>query len=107
MLAAISGVFLSLHFILWFVSLNYTSVASSVVLVTLQPLFAFIGTYVFFGERFYIAAIISMLITLFGSFIIGWGDLQISDLALLGAIIAFVGCITVLSVLMFAATIGR
>ena len=95
MLAAISGVFLSLHFILWFESLNYTSVASSVVLVTLQPLFAFIGTYVFFGERFSIAAIISMLITLFGSFIIGWGDLQISGLALLGDILALLGAITV------------
>src|SRR5699024_9487306 len=49
-LATISGVFLALHFILWFESLNYTSVASSVVLVTLQPVFAFIGTYIFFGE---------------------------------------------------------
>src|SRR5690606_39495889 len=45
MLASISGVFLALHFILWFESLQYTSVASSVVLVTLQPIFAFIGTY--------------------------------------------------------------
>src|SRR5690625_4388015 len=95
MLAAISGVFLSLHFILWFESLNYTSVASSVVLVTLQPLFAFIGTYVFFGERFSIAAIISMLITLFGSFIIGWGDFHISGLALLGDILALLGAVTV------------
>src|SRR5690625_4052338 len=95
MLAAISGVFLSLHFILWFESLNYTSVASSVVLSLLDALPIFIGTYVFFGERFSIAAIISMLITLFGSFIIGWGDLQISGLALLGDILAILGAITV------------
>lgn len=94
-LATISGVFLALHFILWFESLNYTSVASSVVLVTLQPVFAFIGTYIFFGERFSVAAIISMLITLFGSFIIGWGDLQISGLALLGDILALLGAVTV------------
>src|SRR5690625_110565 len=95
MLAAISGVFLSLHFILWFESLNYTSVASSVVLSLLDALPIFIGTYVFFGERFSIAAIISMLITLFGSFIIGWGDLQISGLALLGDILALLGAVTV------------
>src|SRR5690625_39693 len=93
--AAISGVFLSLHFILWFESLDYTSVASSVVLVSLQPLFAFIGTYIFFGERFSIAAIISMFITLLGSFIIGWGDLQVSGLALLGDILALLGAVTV------------
>src|SRR5699024_918916 len=69
-LAAISGLFLALHFILWFESLNMTSVASSVVLVTLQPIFAFIGTYFFFGERFSVAATISLIITMFGSVII-------------------------------------
>ncbi|MBO1005452.1 DMT family transporter [Pseudogracilibacillus auburnensis] len=94
-LATLSGIFLALHFILWFESLNYTSVASSVVLVTLQPIFAFIGTYFFFGERFSVAAIISMLITLFGSFIISWGDFHISGLALLGDILALLGAVTV------------
>src|SRR5690625_5043312 len=43
-LSAGAGLFLALHFILWFESLAYTSVASSVVLVTLQPIFAFLGT---------------------------------------------------------------
>lgn len=95
LLATLSGVFLALHFILWFESLNYTSVASSVVLVTLQPIFAFVGTYFFFGERFSIAAVISMFITLIGSFIISWGDFQISGLALLGDILALLGAATV------------
>lgn len=95
LLATLSGVFLALHFILWFESLNYTSVASSVVLVTLQPIFAFVGTYFFFGERFSVAAIISMFITLLGSFIISWGDFQISGLALLGDILALLGAATV------------
>src|SRR5699024_1307026 len=94
-LATISGLFLALHFILWFESLNYTSVASSVVLVTLQPVFAFIGTYLFFGERFAPAAVISMFITLIGSFIIGWGDFQVSGLALLGDILALLGAIMI------------
>ncbi len=95
MLATLSGVFLALHFILWFESLNYTSVASSVVLVTLQPIFAFVGTYFFFGERFSVAAIISMIITLIGSFVISWGDFQISGLALLGDILALLGAAAV------------
>src|SRR5690625_4823968 len=95
LLATLSGIFLAFHFILWFESLNYTSVASSVVLVTLQPIFAFVGTYFFFGERFSIAAIISMFITLIGSIIIGWGDFQISGLALFGDILALLGAITV------------
>lgn len=95
LLTIISGAFLALHFILWFESLNYTSVASSVVLVTLQPIFAFLGTYFFFGERFSVGAIISMLITIVGSVIIGWGDLQISGLALLGDILALLGAVSV------------
>lgn len=95
LLATLSGVFLACHFILWFESLNYTSVASSVVLVSLQPVFAFIGTYLFFGERFSIAAIISMFITIVGSLILGWGDFQISGLALFGDILALLGAITV------------
>lgn len=95
LMAIISGAFLALHFILWFESLNYTSVASSVVLVTLQPLFAFIGTYFFFGERFSVAAVISMFITIIGSMIIGWGDFQISGMALFGDILALLGAVTV------------
>lgn len=94
-LSIISGVFLALHFILWFESLNYTSVASSTVLVTMQPVFAFIGTYLLFQERFSYAAIISMVITLIGGFIISWGDFQVSGMALFGDILALLGAITV------------
>ncbi|MDF2909884.1 MAG: hypothetical protein K0Q56_765 [Sporolactobacillus laevolacticus] len=50
LLGILSGVFLAAHYTLWFESLRFTSVASSTVLVTLQPLFAFIGGYFLFGE---------------------------------------------------------
>lgn len=90
-----SGIFLALHFILWFESLNFTSVASSVVFVSMQPLFAFIGTYLLFQERFSYGSIISMVIALFGSVIIGWGDLQISGTALFGDILAILGAIAI------------
>src|SRR5690625_3292941 len=90
-----AGIFLAAHFILWFESLNYTAVASSVVLVSLQPIFAFLGTYLFFQERFSPGAIISMIITVLGSVIISWGDLQISFGNLLGDILALLGAIMV------------
>src|SRR5699024_10222343 len=80
---------------LWFESLNLTSVASSVVLVTLQPIFAFIGTYFFFEERFSVAATISLIITMFGSVIISWGDFQIRGMALVDDIHALLGAVTV------------
>jgi len=95
LLAVGAGVFLALHFILWFESLNHTSVASSVVLVSMQPIFAFIGTYLFFHERFSPGAIISMLITIFGSIIISWGDFQLSTGRFLGDILALLGAVAV------------
>lgn len=94
-LSAGAGLFLALHFILWFESLSYTSVASSVVLVTLQPIFAFLGTYLFFQERFSFGAIISMIIALLGSFIISLGDFQLSGMAFLGDILAILGAIAI------------
>lgn len=94
-LSLLAGGFLAFHFILWFESLNYTSVASSVVLVTLQPIFAFLGTYLFFKERFSPGAIISLIIAMFGSVIISWGDFQISGMALLGDILALLGAIMI------------
>lgn len=95
LLSTLAGVFLASHFILWFESLNYTSVASSVVLVSLQPIFAFFGTFFFFKERFSSGAIISMIITLFGSVIISWGDFQVSGLAFFGDLLALGGAVTV------------
>src|SRR5699024_4259919 len=87
-LAILSGAFLAFHFIFWFVSLNLTSVASSVTLVAMQPIFAFIGTYFFFGECFSVAAFISLFITIVGSIIISWGDFQVSGLAFFGDLLA-------------------
>lgn len=102
-----AGVFLAFHFILWFESLNYTSVASSVVLVTLQPIFAFLGTYFFFKERFSYGAIISMLIALIGSIIISWGDFQISGTALFGDILALLGAVTVTAYFLLGQQVRR
>ncbi|MEN2769220.1 DMT family transporter [Ornithinibacillus xuwenensis] len=107
LLSIFAGVFLAFHFILWFESLNYTSVASSVVLVTLQPIFAFLGTYLFFKERFTPGAIISMVIALFGSVIISWGDFQISGIALFGDILAFIGAIAITAYFLMGQNVRR
>ncbi len=88
----LAGFLLAFHFILWFESLNYTSVASSTVLVTLQPLFSFFGTYFFFKEQISKKTLISGLIAIIGSFIIGWGDFQYKGQALYGDFLALVAC---------------
>ncbi|WP_078544341.1 DMT family transporter [Litchfieldia alkalitelluris] len=99
--SVIAGVFLAFHFILWFESLNYTSVTSSTVLVTLQPLFAFVGTFLFFKEKLSFSAISSGLLGIAGSLIISWGDFQVSGMALYGNFLALVACAMVTAYLLF------
>lgn len=89
-LGLLSGAFLAAHYVLWFESLNYTSVASSTVIVTLQPLFSMIGGYFLFKERFSKGAIMGFLVAIAGSIVIGWQDFQISGLALFGDILALI-----------------
>ena len=86
----ISGLFLAAHYVLWFESLQYTSVASSTVIVTLQPLFSMSGGYFLFKERFTRGAVIGCLIAISGSIVIGWQDFKISGEALYGDILAFI-----------------
>jgi drug/metabolite transporter (DMT)-like permease len=105
--AILAGVLLAFHFILWFESLNYTSVASSTVLVTLQPLFAFIGTFLFFKEHFSLKAILCALSAIIGSVIISWGDFRVSGTALYGDILALVACALVTAYLMFGQSVRK
>src|SRR3990172_11402390 len=51
LLALASGAFLALHFGLWIASLSYTSVATSVILVTTTPIFVAIASYFLFHEK--------------------------------------------------------
>jgi drug/metabolite transporter (DMT)-like permease len=103
----ISGVFLSFHFILWFESLQYTSVASSTVLVTLQPLFAFAGTYFFFKEKLSRNSILSGVLAIIGSIIISWGDFTISGSALYGDMLALIACALITAYLLFGQTVRK
>ena len=105
--SSVAGIFLAFHFILWFESLNYTSVASSTVLVTLQPLFAFIGTYLFFKEKITIKTIASGAIAVFGSFLISWGDFKVSGSALYGDILALIACALITGYLLFGQDVRK
>jgi drug/metabolite transporter (DMT)-like permease len=106
-LCLLAGGFLAFHFILWFESLNYTSVASSTVLVTLQPLFAFLGAYLFFGEKLTGKSVISAILAVSGSIVISWGDFKVSGTALWGDLLALVACALVTGYLLFGQTIRK
>ncbi|KIL44081.1 DMT family transporter [Jeotgalibacillus campisalis] len=105
--SVIAGIFLAFHFILWFESLQYTSVASSTVLVTLQPLFAFAGAFFFFKEKMSKTALVSASIAIAGSLIISWGDFQISGMALWGDFLALMACALVTAYLLFGQDVRK
>ncbi|PID21005.1 EamA family transporter [Sporosarcina sp. P3] len=104
---ASSGLFLAVHFILWFESLNYTSVASSTVLVTLQPIFALAGTALFFKEIITGKMLTAVFIALTGSFIISWGDFQVSGAALFGDLLALLACLFVTAYLLIGQNVRK
>jgi drug/metabolite transporter (DMT)-like permease len=88
-----SGLFLSLHFAFWIASLKYTSVASSVVLVTTHPIFVGIGGWLFLKERLGLKLIFGIALSVLGSGLISYGDMSLSKEALTGDGFALLGAI--------------
>jgi drug/metabolite transporter (DMT)-like permease len=90
----LSGFFLSLHFASWITSLKYTSVASSVVLVTTHPIFVGLGAWLFLKEPLGLHLILGILLSVLGSGLISYGDMTLSNEALMGDGLALVGAMT-------------
>jgi drug/metabolite transporter (DMT)-like permease len=73
-LALASGACLGVHFAAWISSLAYTSVASSVVLVSTSPLFVAVLAAVFLRERLTGAVLAGLALTLSGATVVGLSD---------------------------------
>jgi drug/metabolite transporter (DMT)-like permease len=89
-----SGLFLGLHFIIWISSLKYTSVASSVMLVTMNPVFVALGAWLFLREKISRLLILGIFLSVLGALLIGWGDFQAGGRALWGDFLALLGAMT-------------
>jgi drug/metabolite transporter (DMT)-like permease len=73
-LAALSGLFLAVHFATWITSLEHTSVASSVVFVTTGPLWVALVSPLILKERLGRGAVVGLALALFGGTVIGLSD---------------------------------
>lgn len=100
---AVSGLFLSVHFGLWTLSLAYTSVASSVVFVSIHPIFVALAEWAWLHERLPPVAWAGICATVAGSAIIGANDLQVGGRALYGDLLAVGGAVAIVGYLL----IGR
>lgn len=84
----LTGFLLAVHYTMWFESLRFTSVSSSTVLVSMQPLFSMLWGFLFLKERVRPGAVAGCLIAIAGSAVIGWGDFTVSSAALFGDFLA-------------------
>ncbi len=83
-LALAAGTFLALHFWIWIASIDFTTVASSVVLVSTQPLWVALLSMLFLGERPRRGEWVGLMVAVAGAAWIGWGDVALGPRALLG-----------------------
>jgi drug/metabolite transporter (DMT)-like permease len=74
LLGVFSGLFLAVHFATWISSLEYTTVASSVVFVSTGPLWVALLSPFFLNERITRAAIAGLIIAILGGIIIALSD---------------------------------
>jgi len=93
LLAMLAGLFLALHFGTWISSLDYTSVANSVVLVNTNPLWVGVLTPLISKDRSTLLTKLGIVISVMGGVIIGAGDFVAGGQALWGDFLALLGSI--------------
>lgn len=89
----LAGVALAVHFASWISSLSFTSVASSVIIVNLSPVFVAVAGRYLLRERASPRMALGIVAALLGCSIIGFADLGFGDMSLQGDIYAFVGAL--------------
>ncbi len=90
LLILLSSAFIALHFGLWITSLSYTSIASSVVLVTSHPAFVAVASYFLWGERLNRLTIGGIVVALSGVILINYGGFTFGSRAIQGDLLALV-----------------
>jgi drug/metabolite transporter (DMT)-like permease len=91
LLILLSSIFVALHFGLWITSLSYTSIASSVVLVTAHPAFVAVISYFLWGERLNKLTISGIVVAFIGVIFINYSGLTFGSQAIVGNLLALIG----------------
>ena len=106
-LMAASGVFLAIHFGAWISSLQYTSVASSVLLVTSSPIFVATASRVILREQPLRQEVLGIALGVMGGVIVTVGDLSLGREELVGDLLAVAGAIAVTGYLLMGRKVRR
>lgn len=74
LLSCLSGLFLAIHFVLWFESLQHTSVASSTTIVCTEVIWVCLGFCLVLGGKLSGKAAAAIALTLIGSVLVAYSD---------------------------------
>ena len=91
--AAVAGIALGAHFGTWIASLDYTSVAASVVLVSTTPVFVAVAAYLLFGERTSVVSFVGIMLAISGTAVIAGGVPGSGNTAFFGNLLALAGAV--------------
>lgn len=94
LLSSLSGLFLAIHFVLWFESLQHTSVASSTTIVCTEVIWVCLGFCLFLKGKLSWKAVAAIGVTLLGSVLIAFSDSG-SGAQLYGDILALLAAVAV------------
>lgn len=93
-LSMLSGMFLAFHFVLWFESLDHTSVASSTTIVCTEVVWVAIGYVLFLKGKMPLKAVWAICVALLGSGLIAFAD-STHNAQLYGDVLALIAAIMV------------
>ena len=94
-LSVVSGIFLAAHFVLWFESLQHTSVASSTTIVCTEVIWVAFGYCFFMKGKLSKQAMLAIGITFAGSVVIACADSAVGGSHLYGDILSLLGAVAV------------
>jgi drug/metabolite transporter (DMT)-like permease len=94
-LSGAAGLCLAMHFAAWITSLSFTSIAASATLVTTNPIWVALISWIWFGDKPTRITALGIGVALGGGFLIASSDLQtgIGNHPLLGNLLAILGAI--------------
>lgn len=95
LLSCLSGVFLAIHFVLWFESLYHTTVASSTTIVCTEVIWVSLGYWMFLKGKLPGKAIAAIGVTLVGSICIAFADSAVGESHLYGDILSLLAAVAV------------
>ena len=93
LLSALSGMFLAIHFAVWFESLAHTTVASSTTIVCTEVIWVALGFCLVLKGKLSVKAVVAIAISFAGSVLIAWSDSGTGGSHLYGDLLALAAAV--------------